>query len=143
MEKLMVCAEDGFLPQYAHEGDAGLDLRSTAQVFMPASGRATVGTGVRVSIPDGFVGLVFPRSGLACKQGIRLANCVGVIDSGYRGEILVTLVNDSEVTGRLVCRGDRIAQLVVMPYARCEVVQADSLDDTERGEDGYGSTGVK
>lgn len=143
MEKLKVCAEDGFLPQYAHAGDAGLDLRSKVQVYIPAHGRATVGTGVEVAIPEGYVGLVFPRSGLACRQGIRLANCVGVIDSGYRGEILVTLVNDSEVAGRLVCIGDRIAQLVVMPYARCEVVQVDSLDDTERGADGYGSTGVK
>lgn len=142
MEKLKVCAvEDGFLPRYAHAGDAGLDLRSTAQVYIPAHGRATVGTGVKVAIPDGYVGLVFPRSGLACKQGIRLANCVGVIDSGYRGEILVTLVNDSD--NRLICIGDRIAQLVIMPYARCEVVQVDSLDDTERGTDGYGSTGVK
>lgn len=129
-------------PRYAHEGDAGLDLRSTTDEVIVPSGRVTVGTGVAVEIPDGCVGLVFPRSGLACRRGLRLANCVGVIDSGYRGEVKATLVNDSK-QDVAVRRGDRVCQMVVVPYVGVSLERADSLTETERGAGGYGSTGVE
>ena len=108
---------------------------------MPAGGSALVRTGVRVEIPSGCVGLVFPRSGLG-SSGITLRNAVGVIDSGYRGEVMAALWN---TTGEeFECeKGDRICQMVVMPYVHCQVVSVEELSDTERGSDGHGSTGVK
>nr|DAM29448.1 MAG TPA: dCTP deaminase dUTPase [Caudoviricetes sp.] len=132
---------DGEVPTYAHEGDAGLDLRAAESVTVPAGGSALVRTGVRVEIPSGCVGLVFPRSGLGSK-GITLRNAVGVIDSGYRGEVMAALWN---TTGdEFECeKGDRICQMVVMPYVPCQVVIVEELSDTERGSDGHGSTGVK
>lgn len=129
------------LPMHAHEGDAGLDLTSRESVEIPPQGTVKVGTGVSVAIPDGFVGLVFPRSGLASKRGINLANCVGVIDSGYRGEVMVPLHNiGNEV--QHVERGERVCQLVIIPFVTCECIEVDDLGDTERGKGGFGSTGV-
>lgn len=135
----VVC--DGEVPTYAHDGDAGLDLRAAESVTVPAGGSALVRTGVRVEIPSGCVGLVFPRSGLG-SRGITLRNAVGVIDSGYRGEVMAALWN---TTGdEFECeKGDRICQMVVMPYVPCQVVSVEELSDTERGSDGHGSTGVK
>lgn len=127
-------------PKYAHEGDAGLDLRIVEDVTLGPNERRTIGTGVAVAIPHGYVGLVFPRSGLASKLGVSLSNCVGVIDSGYRGEVGATLHNTSRQDVSL-SRGDRVCQLVVMPYASCEVVQTAVLPESERGEGGFGSTG--
>lgn len=130
----------GDTPGYAHEGDAGLDLRASDTVTIEPGDSALIGTGLRVEIPAGHVGLVFPRSGLGSK-GITLRNAVGVIDSGYRGEIKCALWN---TTGEAytVEAGDRICQLVVMPFATCQVVEVAALSDSERGEGGYGSTGV-
>lgn len=129
------------VPKYAHEGDAGMDLRSTRRVTIYPNMRVTVGTGVSVQIPEGHVGLVFPRSGLASKRGITLANCVGVIDSGYRGEIMVPLHNISSRPMR-VDAGERVCQLVIVPFVTATPVVVGSLEDSERGEGGLGSTGT-
>lgn len=129
------------LPRYAHEGDAGLDLRIKHDVSLEPGQRINVGTGVAVEIPQGCVGLVFPRSGLVTKFGITLSNSVGVIDSGYRGEIGASLINTSDDTVTLDA-GTRVCQLVVMPYVPCDLVPVDELSDTERGADGFGSTGI-
>ncbi len=141
--KLNVKVEEGIEPpRYAHEGDAGLDLRIKEDVTLEPGQRMLVGTGVAVELPPGCVGLVFPRSGLASKSGITLSNAVGVIDSGYRGEIHVALLNVSDETVTLEA-GTRVAQMVVMPFVPCEVIAVDELGDTERGGDGFGSTGVE
>lgn len=155
--ELKVKLSDGApLPAHAKPGDAGLDLTSRKTVELWPGDTETVGTGVAVAIPEGHVGLVFPRSGLGAR-GLNLSNCVGVIDSGYRGEIMAPLHNNhpkkmcmSETgmwyvssDGKMtVERGDRVAQLVVVPYRMCECVEVDELGDTERGKDGFGSTGV-
>lgn len=125
---------------YAHEGDSGIDLRIVEPVEIWPEETKVVGTGVRMEIPDGCVGLVFPRSGLSTKKGIVLANCVGVIDSGYRGEVMATLRNWSLDAVNLEA-GERVCQLVVMPFCPVEIVQAE-LSETERGRDGFGSTGT-
>lgn len=129
------------MPRYAHEGDAGLDLRITETVTLEPMQKCVVGCGLAVEIPSGCVGLVFPRSGLAAKQGITLSNSVGVIDSGYRGEVCAALINQSYETVTLEA-GTRVCQLVVMPYVPCDLVPVDELSDTERGTGGFGSTGV-
>lgn len=140
--KMNVRLSDGTeLPRYAHEGDAGLDLRITHDVTLKPGERATVGTGLAVEIPQGCVGLVFPRSGLASKHGITLSNSVGVIDSGYRGEIGATLLNQSDETTTLDA-GTRVCQLIVMPFVPCELVPCEELTETERGAAGFGSTGI-
>ena len=139
--KLNVRISDGAeVPAYAHEGDAGLDLRIKHDVTLEPNQRANVGTGVAVEIPH--FGLVFPRSGLASKFGITLSNSVGVIDSGYRGEIGASLMNASDETITLDA-GTRVCQLVVMPFVPCELVPVDELSETERGTAGFGSTGVR
>lgn len=141
--KLNVRISDGVeVPAYAHEGDAGLDLRIKHDVTLEPSQRVNVGTGVAVEIPSGCVGLVFPRSGLATKFGITLSNSVGVIDSGYRGEIGASLINTSDETITLDA-GTRVCQLVVMPFVPCELVPVEELSETERGTAGFGSTGVR
>jgi len=127
-------------PVYAKPGDAGADLAATEDRTLAPGERALVGTGVRVAIPDGYVGLVHPRSGLAARHGISIVNAPGTIDSGYRGEILVNLVNLG--TEPWTCTaGDRIAQLLIMPVVRAEFVAADSLPESERGDTGHGSSG--
>lgn len=138
----MKVAEGIDMPTYAHEGDAGLDLRITETVTLEPMQKCVVGCGLAVEIPSGCVGLVFPRSGLAAKQGITLSNSVGVIDSGYRGEVCAALINQSYETVTLEA-GSRVCQLVVMPYVPCELVPVDKLSDTERGAGGFGSTGVE
>lgn len=131
----------GYVPAYAHEGDAGLDLRAVEEYDIEPGESVMVRTGLRVEIPAGCVGLEFPRSGLGSK-GITLRNCVGVIDSGYRGEVLAALWNTTDKPFK-VEMGDRVCQLVVMPYCPCTVEESESLSESERGTDGYGSTGVK
>lgn len=129
------------LPQYAHPGDAGLDLRSTIDVEVPpAGGRELVPTGISIAIPVGFAGFVLPRSGLALEHGVGLANTPGLIDSAYRGEIKVVLLNTDPSVPFVVHRGDRVAQLVLQ---RVEAVQwqvVESLDGDDRGG-GFGHTG--
>lgn len=141
--KLMVCMTDdaGYVPAYAHDGDAGLDLRAVEDYTIPAGGSVMVRTGLRVEIPHGCVGLEFPRSGLG-SRGLTMRNAVGVIDSGFRGEVMCPLWNTTDEPFE-VRRGDRVCQLVVMPYCPCTIVEADELSDSERGTDGYGSTGVR
>ena len=139
--KVMMDPDAGYVPEYAHEGDAGLDLRSVEDTLIPSGQSKLIRTGFHCEIPDGCVGLQFPRSGLG-SMGLTMRNAVGVIDSGYRGEIKCALWNTTESPFR-VHKGDRICQLVVMPYMPCELEVTDSLSDSERGTDGYGSTGVR
>lgn len=130
-----------FLPVRKNPGDAGADLKSTGYASIRPGGTIILGTGVKLSIPEGHVGLVFSRSGIAAKQGLRLANCVGVIDSGYRGEIMIPLHNDSDVAQE-VERGDRVAQIVIVPIVTPEFMAVDELPESERGSGGFGSTGI-
>ena len=129
------------MPQRKHAGDAGADLKAAEDVAIPPGECRNIPTGVRIAIPYKHVGLVFPRSGLAVKQSLRLANCVGVIDCQYRGEIGVPLYNDGKEV-RLVLKGDRIAQLVIQSVELPEFDVVDGLPETARGEGGFGSTGV-
>lgn len=133
--------EDAVLPSYAHPGDAGLDLVASEETMLSPGERGSVSTGLAVAVPDGYVGLVHPRSGLALNQGLTLVNAPGTIDSGYRGELKVLLVNLGQEPVR-INKGDRIAQLVVQAVARAEVVAVDDLPATVRGTAGFGSTGV-
>jgi dUTP pyrophosphatase len=128
-------------PSYAHPGDAGADLRAAADVEIPPGGRALVPTGVAIALPDGFVGLVHPRSGLAARLGVTVLNAPGTVDAGYRGEILVNLVNHDRDTPAKISRGDRIAQLVVQRVERADFHVVDELPGSRRGAGGHGSTG--
>jgi dUTP pyrophosphatase len=127
-------------PAAAHQGDAGLDLRTREDVVLPPGTWAMVPTGIAVAIPIGHAGLVAPRSGLAARLGIGVVNGPGVVDAGYRGELKVILINHGDQDVRLR-RGDRVAQLVVVPIAAVELVQVAELPDSERGDGGFGSTG--
>ena len=139
---VLIVAQDGFLPSYAQPGDAGADLRSRVSATVPARGRALVPTGVSIALPDGYVGLVHPRSGLAHKHGITVLNTPGTIDAGYRGEIAVNLYNTTDEDFEVEI-GDRIAQLVIQQVERAQFIQVEKLPDSERGEGGHGSTGKK
>ena len=129
------------LPRRAHPGDAGLDLASRIDVEVPAGERAMVPTGVAVAIPDGYAGLVLPRSGLASRHGLTLANAPGLIDAGYRGEITCAVVNLNRSVPVRITRGDRIAQLVIVAVPDVEPEWADELPGSERGTGGFGSSG--
>jgi dUTP pyrophosphatase len=129
------------LPAYAHPGDAGADLLAAEDVELAPGGRALVRTGVAIALPEGFVGLVHPRSGLAARLGVTVLNAPGTVDAGYRGEILVNLINHDQVNPAKICRGDRIAQLVVQRVERARFHLVDELPASPRGEDGHGSTG--
>lgn len=131
----------GHLPTYARPGDAGADLRSTEDIVLAPGERRLVGTGVSLAIPEGHVGLVTPRSGLAARAGLSIVNSPGVIDSGYRGEIRVCLINLDPAVPVELAAGDRIAQLVIMPFVHASFVPVEALDATVRGAGGYGSTG--
>ena len=129
------------LPAYAREGDSGLDLLAAAPVTLPPGGRHLVTTGLRVAIPTGYAGLVLPRSGLALRAGVTVLNAPGLIDSGYRGEVGVLLVNHGSEPVTLA-RGERIAQLVIQPVARAVLVEVRELEGSQRGAGGFGSTGA-
>ena len=129
------------LPQYAHPGDAGADLVAAEDAELVPGARAAVRTGIAVAIPDGYVGLVHPRSGLAARLGVTVLNAPGTVDAGYRGEILVILVNHDRDNPVKISRGDRIAQLVVQRVERAAFHEVDELDDTPRGSGRHGSTG--
>ena len=129
------------LPVYAREGDADLDLAAAAAATLPPGGRTLVPTGLRVAIPEGYAGLVLPRSGLALRAGVTVLNARGLIDSGYRGEIGVLLVNHG-AEPVAIGRGERIAQLVIQPVARASLVEVRELGESRRGAGGFGSTGV-
>lgn len=140
--KMNVVLTDGAeLPRYAHDGDAGFDLCITEDVRLEPNASAVCGLGFACEIPSGCVGLVFPRSGLGAHYGVTLRNSVGVIDSGYRGEVCAPLVNLSCDTVFLP-KGSRVCQMVVVPFVPCDLVKVASLTDTERGTDGIGSTGI-
>jgi dUTP pyrophosphatase len=140
--QVLIVAEPELMPAYAQPGDAGCDLRASETTVVPARGRVLVKTGVSIALPEGYVGLVHPRSGLAAKHGITVLNTPGTIDAGYRGELLVTLYNSTDVDFP-VARLDRIAQLVIQEFAKAQFIQVDSLPESHRGEAGFGSTGVK
>ena len=129
-------------PVRAHEGDAGMDLHADEAAHIDPGGRASVGTGIAVAIPDGHAGLVVPRSGLAAEHGITLVNTPGLIDAGYRGELRVLLLNTDRDRSFKVTPGDRIAQLVLVKVESPEPAEVGELSETTRGEGGFGSTGV-
>lgn len=129
------------LPAYAHPGDAGADLCAAEDVELPPGGRATVGTGVAVAVPEGHAAFVHPRSGLASRHGITVVNAPGTVDAGYRGEVRVVLLNTDQREPFTVRRGDRIAQLVVQPVTRVRFLEVAELPASPRGEGGFGSTG--
>ncbi len=130
------------LPGYAREGDAGADLVArTAVTLAPAGGRALVPTGIALAIPPGYAGFVQPRSGLALRHGVTCLNTPGLIDSGYRDELAVLLVNTDPATAYEVQRGDRIAQLVIQRVEAADFVEVEELDASQRGLGGFGSTG--
>jgi dUTP pyrophosphatase len=131
---------DAIVPARTRRGDAGLDLRSTERVTIPPAATRLIGTGIAVAIPEGVAGLVTPRSGLAAEHGLTLLNAPGLIDPNFRGEIKVILHNTSE-RRYTVEIGDRIAQLLLVPYWAPELTVVDELDGTERGADGFGSSG--
>lgn len=141
MEVKVRLTDSAPLPKHAKKGDAGMDLTSRETVEIAPQGTVMVGTGVAMEIPEGFVGLVFPRSGLASKRGVSLTNCVGVIDSGYRGEIKAPLYNAGHET-QVVQRGERVCQIAIIPFVTCECVEADELSQTERAATGFGSSGA-
>ncbi len=134
-------SDEATLPTRAHEGDAGLDLYAAERATLGPGERAGVGTGVAVEIPEGHAGLVLPRSGLAARHGIALVNAPGLIDAGYRGEIRVLLLNTDRAEPFEIAPGDRIAQLLVTPFASASPVEALDLTVSERGNGGFGSSG--
>lgn len=142
--KIMKLREDAQIPCHASEHAAGADLYACFDeevLIVGAHETVMVPTGLAMEIPDGYFGAIFARSGLASKKGLRPANCVGVIDSDYRGEVIVALHNDSDIP-RGILPGERIAQMVILPYENAIYVESDRLSDTERGSGGFGSTGT-
>jgi len=132
--------DDAIVPARAYDGDAGLDLAACERVVLEPGERATVGTGLAIAIPHGYAGFVQPRSGLAAKNGITIVNTPGLVDSGYRGELKVILLNTDERDAFVVEAGMRIAQLVVMPVPLVDPVEVDELPESERGVRGFGSS---
>lgn len=130
------------VPAYAKPGDAGLDLRSRIDICIEPGQRALVPCGIAVAIPQGYAGFVQPRSGLALKKGLTIVNTPGLIDSGYRGELGVIALNTDKEQSIQIAKGDRIAQLVVLAVPTVDVVEVSELDETDRGQTGFGSSGV-
>jgi dUTP pyrophosphatase len=133
--------ENAVIPSYAKDGDAGMDLVATS-IISETQTQITYGIGLAMEIPKGFVGLIFPRSSVR-KTRLMLSNCVGVVDSGYRGELQATFnkVNQNSIAENDYKVGDRIAQIMIIPHPEIEFEEADELSDTERGDGGFGSTG--
>ena len=129
------------LPTRAHDNDAGLDLHAAEYARLAPGARVSVGTGLAVQIPEGVGGLVMPRSGMAIKHGVTLVNSPGLIDPGYRGEVRVLLLNTDPSVEFQITPGDRIAQLLLVPVVHATPLNAEALDDSTRGEGGFGSTG--
>lgn len=130
------------LPSYAYTGDAGLDLRSNEDVVLAPHERRLVGTGLAVAIPEGYAGFVQPRSGLALREGLSMANTPGLVDSHYRGELKVCAINLDDERPIHITKGERIAQLVIQKVPLVELVEVDKLNETDRGAGGFGSSGV-
>ena len=129
------------LPSYAKPGDAGADLYSRIDLELAPGERAMVPTGIAIALEPGYVALVHPRSGRAAKEGLGMVNAPGTVDAGYRGELQVILINHDSKNPISIKRGERIAQLVIQPVIRAELVEVESLPGTNRGEGGFGSTG--
>lgn len=129
-------------PKYAHDGDAGADLVCVEDVMLKPGERLLVPTGVAIALPEGYVGLVHPRSGLAAKHGIGIVNTPGTIDSGYRGELKICLINLDQSETVALPAGSRIAQLVIQQVTTANFVQVNDLDNTERSDNGFGSSGI-
>jgi dUTP pyrophosphatase len=134
-------APDSPVPSYAHPSDAGADLTAAEEVELAPGARALVPTGVAIALPPGYVGLVHPRSGLAARLGVTVLNAPGTVDAGYRGEIMVILINHDRANPVKISRGDRIAQLVVQRVERADFHVVEELPDSSRGTGGHGSTG--
>ena len=142
MEDILKVVTEEFLPSYGSEEAAGLDLYcSNEEVIVLKPGETVkVPTGIKVQIPEGYFGAIYPRSSTGVKKGLALANTVGIIDSDYRGEIRLVMVNNSKVEVE-IHRGDRLCQMIIQPYLRVKVQRVDELDESVRGEGGFGSTG--
>ena len=142
MNKILKIMTDGQIPSYQTSGSCGIDLycSNDEDIIIEPGDMKKINTGLRVQIPQGFFGAVYPRSSTGVNRQLMLANTVGVIDSDYRGEIMIFMYNYGN-DPQVIKNGDRIAQLVIQPYERCELVQVESLDETDRGESGFGSTG--
>jgi len=140
--KVRLLEPGAVLPTRANEGDAGLDLRAAEPALLGPGERAAIGTGIAVEIPRGHAGLILPRSGLALRHGISMVNAPGLIDAGYRGELRVLLLNTDRTNEFAIEPGDRIAQLLVVPFAPLEPVAAAELAESARGELGFGSSGL-
>lgn len=136
--KVKKLTPEAVIPSYAKYGDAGLDLTATSAIYDEHTQKLTVGYGIAVEIPEGHVGLLFPRSSIH-KTQMTLSNCVGVVDSGYRGEVRSVFYSPNPTLAYRV--GDRCAQLIVLPYPKLQIVETDNLSSTERGTGGFGSTG--
>jgi dUTP pyrophosphatase len=134
--------DEAVLPSQAYDGDAGLDLAACERVELPPGRRGVVGTGLAIAIPDGYAGLVLPRSGLASRYGLTIVNSPGLIDSGYRGEVQVILLNTDDREPFVVEPGMRVAQLVLVEAAAVRLVEVEELAASERGAAGFGSSGV-
>ena len=130
------------LPQYAYAGDAGLDLRSSEDVALQPFERRLIATGLAIAIPEGYAGFVQPRSGLALKEGLSMANTPGLIDAHYRGELKICAINLDPQKPIVIHKGDRIAQLVIQQVPVVSLVEVEELDETDRGTGGFGSSGV-
>lgn len=141
--QIQILDTDLEIPRYAKDGDAGVDLRSTEKLTLEPGQRALVKTGIAIALPAGYVGLVHPRSGLAVKHGITVVNAPGTIDSGYRGEIMVCLLNTDRSESFSIERGDRIAQLIIQKYEHANFRQVEELEISARGSTGFGSSGVR
>ena len=141
--KIKVLDKDMPLPRFAHKGDAGLDLCSTIDYKLKPFERKLFPTGIKIELPEGYAGFIQPRSGLAIKHGISLVNTPGLIDSGYRGEIKAILINMDPVEDFEVKRGDKICQMVIMKIEETEIIYKNELCESDRGEGGFGSTGLK
>ncbi len=130
------------LPSYAKPGDAGADLASRIDFTLQPGERALIPTGISIALPDGYVALVHPRSGLAIKHGVSMVNTPGTVDAGYRGELQIILINHDRTTPISFKKGDRIAQLVIQKVERAEFIEVEELPGTDRGAGGFGSSGV-
>jgi len=140
--EVLIISDEDLKPTMGNPGDAGYDLRSAIDITIQARQRQLIPTSVKIAMPQGIVGLVHPRSGLAAKNGITVLNAPGTVDSGYRGEVAVTLINHSDVDFEIK-RGDRIAQIVFQKYEQVRFVEVTELPGSQRGDAGFGSTGVK
>ncbi|WP_417753113.1 dUTP diphosphatase [Senegalimassilia anaerobia] len=140
---IKILSRDVQIPHMAYNGDAGVDLRSVERIVLEPQERAMVATGLAIALPEGYAGFVLPRSGLAAKHGISIVNAPGLIDSNYRGELKVILLNTDPDKSFTIEIGDRIAQLIVMPVPTINFEQVEELTESQRGESGFGSSGIR